>query len=71
MISSEDSNFTFEFESHFVICSLIEHISEYKHFMGNKVADGFEYVSDTNTDWYTVEMLKDWIVKNRNLIGIV
>ena len=32
---------------------------------GKKVEQDFNYTSDNNTEWMTVEMLRNWINKNR------
>lgn len=63
MITSEDSATTYEYEKYYII---------YPHYSwwdqnrviagGKKVKDGFEYSSGTNTEWLSVDMLKELLV---------
>lgn len=71
MISSEDSLFTYEYPEHFKILPSIyswgtdpERIK-----LGSKVAEGFVYSSDNNTEWMSVGQLQSWIAVNRQKIG--
>lgn len=36
---------------------------------GKMVPRGFTYRSDNNTDWMSVEHLRNWILKNKEIIG--
>ncbi len=71
MISTEDSYTTYEYPDHFKIlpaihewCNDVGRIKD-----GKKVAEGFSYTSDNNKQWMSVEVLRDWIRKNREKIG--
>jgi UDP-N-acetylglucosamine 4,6-dehydratase len=71
MIGAEDSYFTFEYPEHFKILPPIngwgsspERIKD-----GCKVAEGFIYASDNNTEWMTSVQLQAWVVANREKIG--
>ena len=70
MISLEDSYHTYEFDHHYKILPSINDWSGdadiVKH--GHKVAEGFVYASNTNTDWMTVETLRAWIATHRNQV---
>lgn len=60
MVTAEDSHYTLEYKKHFIV---------YPHYEwwdnkgilpgGRKVESGFEYSSGTNTEWLTVEQLKE------------
>lgn len=71
MISPEDSYHTFEYPDHFKILPAIHNWSSDCNRIKNgvKVPEGFEYSSDTNTDWMSVETLQDWIDENRDKVG--
>lgn len=71
MIGAEDAAFTYEYADHFKILPSISS-SRYREAIegdGNKVDDGFNYSSDNNTDWMTVDELRRWIDQNRSMIG--
>ncbi|MDA9133122.1 UDP-N-acetylglucosamine 4,6-dehydratase (inverting), partial [Alphaproteobacteria bacterium] len=36
---------------------------------GVKVAGDFTYSSDTNSEWMTIETLREWIDQNRSKVG--
>lgn len=71
MIGSEDSYYTYEYEEHFKILPNIHNwaYSKARIKNGKKVADGFVYSSDTNTEWMSEEELLAWIHGNKHLIG--
>lgn len=60
MITSEDSATTYEYDKYYII---YPHYSwwDQKRIIegGRKVQNGFEYSSGTNTEWLSVDMLKD------------
>lgn len=71
MISAEDSYYTYEYPEHYKILPAIngwdrspERIKD-----GVKVAEGFVYASDNNTEWMSVEDLQNWIEKNKHKVG--
>jgi len=71
MISEEDSLTTFEYPDHFKILPAIHNWSSDAARVknGKKVAEGFVYRSDTNTEWMSVEELRGWIDANGAKIG--
>ena len=38
---------------------------------GKKVEEGFSYTSDNNPEWMSIEILQEWIEKNRDNIGYI
>ena len=71
MISSEDSFHTYEYPEHFKILPAINGWDETPERIkdGKKVAEGFVYASDNNSEWMTVEQLQTWIEQNKHKIG--
>jgi len=71
MISEEDSYFTYEYPEHFKILPAIHNWSESEARIkdGKKVAEGFSYTSDNNSDWMTPAALGEWIAANAGKIG--
>jgi UDP-N-acetylglucosamine 4,6-dehydratase (inverting) len=71
MISPEDSNFTYEFDSYYKILPSINGWSKDPERIkaGVRVAEGFSYSSDTNPSWMSEDELKTWIAANRDRIG--
>ena len=61
MCPTDDSHLTLEFDDHFVICPSIQFNHEVDFTKnplrekGEKVSQGYEYSSGTNTDWLTQE----------------
>ena len=70
MISSEDSNFTFEYKNYFKILPQINEWGEdnLRIKKGKKVIPGFVYSSDKNPDWMTKVQLKSILKANKNFI---
>jgi FlaA1/EpsC-like NDP-sugar epimerase len=73
MIGAEDSFFTFEYPEHYKVlpaindwCNSRERIKD-----GEKVAEGFVYSSDNNTEWMNSAQLKEWIDANQGKIGSI
>lgn len=69
MITATDALNTIEFKDHFVILpsmALWDTEQFTNHFGGRHCADGFAYNSGTNTDWLSVEQLKDLIYTHLN-----
>ncbi|MCB0271887.1 MAG: UDP-N-acetylglucosamine 4,6-dehydratase (inverting) [Bdellovibrionales bacterium] len=66
MISNTDSFNTYDFGSYFVIYPMEQGFAgiTYNREGGKKVAEGFRYASDLNTDWLSVDDLKGLIQKN-------
>jgi len=71
MISAEDSLFTFEYAEHFKILPAINHWDHCQDRIkdGRKVADGFSYTSENNTDWMSKISLQNWVESNLGEIG--
>lgn len=71
MISPEDSHYTYEYSDYYKILPAINNwdtsIERIKD--GKKVTEGFEYTSDTNSDWMSIPELKSWIEANKLKIG--
>lgn len=64
MITATDALNTIEFKDHFVILPSMAlwDVEQFTtHFNGRRCTDGFAYNSGTNTDWLSVEQLKDLI----------
>lgn len=71
MIGSEDSSFTYEYEDHFKILPAIHNWSTdpLRIKDGVKVSEGFTYSSDNNSQWMSIEALREWISSNQAKIG--
>lgn len=63
LITRDDARHTLEFEDHFVIEPEFHWWSSETHVVGGgrPVPDGFEYTSDKNDRWLTVEQLRELI----------
>ncbi|MCR5503787.1 MAG: UDP-N-acetylglucosamine 4,6-dehydratase (inverting) [Lachnospiraceae bacterium] len=60
MVTTEDSMTTYEYEKHFIVYPQIEFSGRMKiHEGGKKVEDGFSYTSGNNTEWMTVEDIRE------------
>lgn len=71
MISAEDSEYTYEYSSYYKILPQInDWAKDTKRIkQGTKVPSGFIYSSDNNSDWMSIEELKDWVNANKKFIG--
>jgi len=71
MIGPEDAPYTYEFDNYYKILPAINNWDDDPDRIssGNKVPENFCYSSDNNSEWMTVEELKYWIDKNKDLIG--
>jgi FlaA1/EpsC-like NDP-sugar epimerase len=71
MIGAEDSYTTYEYPEHYKILPAIHNwsadVARVKE--GKRVAEGFVYSSDNNTEWMSVEALQEWIARNHQDIG--
>ena len=67
MISSEDSRYTYEYETYYKILPQINKWSEDKKRIkdGLKVPLDFVYSSESNEDWISIAELRSWIGKNQ------
>ena len=60
MVTVEDSMTTYEYDKHFIVYpQMVWSESRRAVPTGKKVADGFSYSSDNNTEWLTVEEIKE------------
>lgn len=71
MISAEDSYTTWEFGDHYRILTSLQSANEaaLQKQGGRVVPEGFTYTSDNNTEWMSVEELREWISSNHELVG--
>jgi UDP-N-acetylglucosamine 4,6-dehydratase/5-epimerase len=71
MIGPEDSSFTYEYEDHFKILPAIHNWSAdpLRIKDGVKVSEGFTYSSDNNSQWMSIEALREWMSANHSKIG--
>lgn len=65
MITKDDSRYTYEYEKHYIIYPYFDWWSSERHFTngGKPVKEGFEYNSENNTEWLTVEQLRNLLLK--------
>ena len=62
MVTVEDSMNTYEYDKHFIIYPQMVWDDKKRVVpTGKRVADGFSYSSDNNTEWLTVEDIKELI----------
>ena len=73
MIGPEDSYYTYEYDQHFKILPAIHNwdTSTERIKNGVKVPEGFEYASNTNPEWMSIEQLRTWIAANAAKIGAI
>ncbi len=73
MISAEDAYYTYEYPEHFKILPVINNWSADPARIkdGQRVAEGFVYASDNNSEWMSDKDLQAWIDKNREKIGSI
>ena len=64
MITEDDSHYTFEFEDHYAIVSPALIASGGYGKNQKKVAEGFRFSSDSNTNWHTHESFKNLLKVN-------
>lgn len=71
MIGEEDAHYTFEYSKHYKILPVINEwaTSPERIKDGVKVAEGFTYRSDNNTEWMSADELMAWVNNNRYYIG--
>lgn len=61
MITKDDSKLTYEYDKHYIIYPHFDwwNSEEFMTPGGKLVKEGFEYSSETNTEWFNVSKLKD------------
>jgi UDP-N-acetylglucosamine 4,6-dehydratase/5-epimerase len=71
MIGTEDAAYTFEYPDHFKILPAIHNWSSDPHRIkdGLPVPEGFVYASESNPEWMSIEVLREWVKVNRSRIG--
>lgn len=71
MIGEEDAPFTYDYPYYYKILPAIHNWSDDPTRIsdGMKVAEGFTYTSDNNTDWMSEEELGAWIKENDIKVG--
>lgn len=67
MIGSEDAAYTYEYDGHFKILPAIHNWSAdpARSDGGVKAPADFVYSSETNTEWFSIEELREWIEQFR------
>ncbi|HDZ3414203.1 TPA: UDP-N-acetylglucosamine 4,6-dehydratase (inverting) [Pseudomonas aeruginosa] len=73
MISAENAYYTYEYPEHFKILPVINDWANCTNRIkdGKRVAEGFVYSSDNNTEWMSDEALQSWIARNQDKIGSI
>ena len=62
MVTTEDSMTTYEYDKHFIVYPQIEFSGRMRiHEDGRKVEDGFSYTSGNNTEWLSVEEIRELV----------
>jgi len=66
MIGIEDAQYTYSYDQYYKILPAINHWCDdpVRINNGTKVSEDFEYNSHNNTNWLSVEELRDWITNN-------
>ena len=60
MVTTEDSMTTYEYDKHFIVYpQMTWNNRQQPDLSGTKVADGFSYSSDNNTEWLSVEDIRE------------
>ncbi len=73
MIGVEDSHYTYEYPDHYKIIPQICNWGPMEAMIkgGQRVPEGFSYTSDNNKEWMEISQLREWIEKNKELIGSI
>lgn len=71
MIGQEDAFYTYEYDEHFKILPAIHSWGSDAARIngGKKVPEGFVYASDNNSEWMSVDELRQWMGANAEKIG--
>lgn len=60
MVTTEDSHTTYEYDKHFIVYpQMVWNNKQQPDLSGRKVEEGFSYSSDNNTEWLSVEAIRD------------
>lgn len=70
MIGVEDAHYTYEYSDYFKIIPQICEWGSVESMIkdGRRVAEGFSYTSNNNTEWMTILQLREWIKKNKTKV---
>ena len=73
MVGFEDAPHTYEYRDHYKILPAIHEWSSDPQRIngGRRVPPDFTYCSDTNSEWMTIDQLRQWIDQNRGRIGTI
>lgn len=63
MVPADEAARTLEFDRHFVITPALEYWSSSNHRAGRPVSERFQYSSDSNTEWLSVEQMRQMLVR--------
>lgn len=65
MITRDDSRNTYEYEKHYIIYPHFDWWSSQRYFTpgGNPIKEGFEYDSGNNSEWLSIDDLRNEIIK--------
>ena len=71
MIGEEDALYTYEYKDYYKILPVINNWSTSTNRIkkGKKVAEGFSYTSNNNSEWMSVEAIQKWITRNNGEIS--
>lgn len=61
MIMEDDARHTVEFDDYYVIQPEFTWWKKEEHYEGKLLPEGFAYTSDSNTDWLSIEQLKNLV----------
>ena len=60
MVTTEDSYTTYEYDKHFIVYpQMVWNNKQQPDLSGRKVEEGFSYSSDNNTEWLSVEAIRE------------
>lgn len=70
MISAEDAHYTYEYPSHYKILPALHNWGNSSERIkdGKKVPDNFIYESQSNTDWMSIQELREWVDSNKEIL---
>jgi FlaA1/EpsC-like NDP-sugar epimerase len=70
MISEEDALSTYEYDWYYKILPTINkwHLDKNRIKDGKKVASGFIYSSNKNSEWMTIEQLQNFLVSDEYIV---
>ena len=63
MVPADESSRTLEFPDHFIIQPALDYWRPENHRDGKRLPERFEYASNTNTNWLTVQRMRELLVE--------